>query len=338
MASETLVKTGRLVTVFGGSGFVGRHLAKALAEHGWRVRVASRRPNLAFALQPSGKVGQITAVQANLRYPQSVARAVRDADAVVNLVGLLAQGGKQTFGALHDQGAAAVAEAARDAGITRFVHMSAIGADPRSPAEYGRTKAAGEAAVLSRIPEAVVVRPSIVFGPEDKFFNRFADLARSAPALPLIGGGRTLLQPVFVGDVAEAIAQAVDGKARPGAIYELGGPDVSSFAEILRFVLEVTGRKRPLVSLPFPAARLMAGATELAGKATFGLLPSAMELTRDQVELLKGNNVVSQEAKAENRTLQALGIQPESYESFVPRYLYRFRKTGQYAGYTAEKT
>ena len=334
MVAETLVKTSRLVTVFGGSGFVGRYVAKALAEHGWRVRIASRRPNLAFALQPSGKVGQINAVQANLRYPDSVARAVRDADAVVNLVGLLAQGGRQTFAALHADGVRTVADATAAAGIERFVQMSALGADPASPAEYGRTKAAGEAAALRAIPAAVIVRPSVIFGPEDQFFNRFAAMARVLPALPLIGGGHTLLQPVFVGDVAEAIAIAVDGNASPGTTYELGGPDISSFADIMRFVLETTGRRRALLPLPFPAARTMARVTELAKSASLGLLPAMFDMTRDQVELLKGDNVVSKSAETDGRTLQGLGIRPESFESFVPRYLSRFRKTGQYAAYT----
>ena len=335
MVAETLVKTARLVTVFGGSGFLGRYVAKALAEHGWRVRVASRRPNLAFALQPSGKVGQINAVQANLRYPDSVVRAMRGADAVVNLVGLLAQSGRQTFAAVHSEGVRTVAEAARSAGITRFVQMSALGADLGSGAEYARTKAEGEAAVLRALPGAMIMRPSVVFGPEDKFFNRFAAMARIMPALPLIGGGGGLLQPVFVGDVAEAVALAVDGRAAPGTIYELGGPEVRSFADIMRFVLETTGRRRPLVPIPFPAARLLARGTELAKAATLGLLPAMLDMTQDQVELLKQDNVVSDAARAENRTLQGLGIRPESFESFVPRYLYRFRKTGQYAAYTA---
>ena len=336
MAFEKLVKTHRLVTIFGGSGFVGRYVAKALAEHGWRVRIASRRPDLAFALQPSGKVGQINAVQANLRYPESIARAVRDADAVVNLVGLLAQSGKQTFAALHSEGVRAVADATKAAGITRLVQMSALGADLGSGSEYARTKAEGEAAVMAAVPDSVVVRPSVIFGPEDQFFNRFAAMARVLPALPLIGGGTGLLQPVFVGDVAEAIATAVDGKASPGIVYELGGPDVRSFAEIMRFVLDTTGRRRALVPLPFPAAELMARVTEIAKVATLGLLPAMFDMTRDQVELLKQDNIVSAAAKAEGRTLQNLGITPESFESFVPRYLSRFRKTGQYAAYTAK--
>ncbi len=328
---QTLIRTGKLVTVFGGSGFVGRSVAKALAEHGWRVRVAVRNPNLAFAMQPSGAVGQLTAVQANLRYPDSVARAVRDADAVVNLVGLLAQGGAQTFAAIHTDGARTVAEAAKAAGITRFVQMSAIGADPASPAEYGRTKAEAEAIVRSIIPEAIIVRPSVVFGPEDKFFNRFAGMARLMPALPLIGGGAGLLQPVFVGDVAEAIARAVDGSAKDGTTYELGGPEAHSFKAIMAFILSTIGRKRALLPLPFPLAERMGGLTEIAKKATLGLLPEMLDMTRDQVELLKSDNVVSAAAKAEGRTLQGLGITPESYEAFTPSYLYRFRKTGQYA-------
>ena len=328
---EALVRTGRLVTVFGGSGFVGRHVVKALADRGWRVRVASRRPSLAFALQPSGRVGQIHAVQANLRYPDSIARALRDAEAVVNLVGLLAQGGKQTFSAIHTDGARLIAEAAKAAGLAHVVQMSAIGADAASPAEYGRTKAEAEAAVLATVPEAIIVRPSVVFGPEDKFFNRFAAMARLMPALPLIGGGNGLLQPVFVGDVAEAIALAVDGKAKPGTIYELGGPEARSFKEIMAFILKTIGRNRLLLPLPFPAAEVMGGATETIKKLTFGLLPEMLDMTRDQVELLKVDNVVSAAAKAEGRTLQGLGISPQSFEAVVPTYLYRFRKTGQYA-------
>lgn len=329
--ADTLVRTGKLVTVFGGSGFLGRHVVKALAQHGWRVRVASRRPSLAFHLQPSGMVGQIHAVQANLRYPDSVARAIRGADAVVNLVGLLAQGGKQTFSTLHVEGVKTVAAAARAAGITRFVQMSAIGADPGSSAAYGRTKAEGEAAVLAAIPGAVIMRPSVVFGPEDKFFNRFAGMARLVPALPLIGGGTGKLQPVYAGDVAEAVALALDGHAKAGSIYELGGPEVRSFKEILAFILKTTGRKRALLSLPFPMATAMAVVTEKVKALTLGLLPEMLDMTRDQVELLKSDNVVSASAIAEGRTLLGLGIAPESYETIVPTYLYRFRKTGQYS-------
>ncbi len=335
MAGETLVKTGRLVTVFGGSGFLGRYVAKALAEHGWRVRIASRRPGSAYVTQPSGKVGQIVAVQANLRFPASVASAVRDAEAVVNLVGLLAPTAKQGFAELHDKGVATLCEAAKAAGVNRFVQVSAIGADASSAAEYARTKAAGEANVLRLFPEAVILRPSVVFGPEDKFFNRFAAMARLMPALPLIGGGTSLLQPVFVGDVAEAVARALDGEAKPGTVYELGGPERRSFAEIMRFVLDATGRRKPLVALPFPAASAMARVTEGVKRLSLGLFPAMLDMTRDQVELLKSDNVVSAAALREERTLQGLGIKPQSFESFVPRYLGRFRKTGQYADYTA---
>ncbi|WP_158809896.1 complex I NDUFA9 subunit family protein [Beijerinckia sp. L45] len=329
--ADTLVRTGNLVTVFGGSGFIGRHVVQALAQHGWRVRVAARRPDLAFHLQPSGGVGQIHAVQANLRYPDSVARAVRGADAVVNLVGLLAQGGKQTFSSMHVEGVKTVVAAAQAAGITRFVQMSAIGADASSPSAYGRTKAEGEAAVLATIPQAVVLRPSVVFGPEDKFFNRFAGMARLMPALPLIGGGTGKLQPVYVGDVAEAVALGLDGTAKAGTIYELGGPEVRSFKEILEFILKTTGRQRAFVSLPFATASAMAGVTEKVKALTLGLLPEMLDMTRDQVELLKSDNAVTAAAIAEGRTLLGLGIAPESYEAIVPTYLYRFRKTGQYA-------
>ena len=329
--AERLVQSGKLVTVFGGSGFVGRHVVRALAQHGWRVRVASRRPNLAFYLQPSGMVGQIAAVQANLRYPESVARVVSGADAVVNLVGLLAPSGRQSFDAIHVEGVRTVAEAARAAGITRFVQMSAIGADAGSGAAYARTKAAGEAIVQAATPEAIIARPSVIFGPEDKFFNRFAGMARLLPVLPLIGGGSGKLQPVFVGDVAEMIARALDGTAKTGAIYELGGPEVHSFREVLSFILKTTGRRRRLVSLPFPVAGAMAGVTERVKALSLGLFPEMLDMTRDQVELLKNDNVVSAAAIAEGRTLRGLGISPESYEAYVPSYLYRFRKTGQYA-------
>ncbi|MGD0635603.1 MAG: complex I NDUFA9 subunit family protein [Beijerinckiaceae bacterium] len=329
--TDGLVRTGKLITVFGGSGFAGRHIVKALAEHGWRVRVASRRPDLAFHLQPSGVVGQIHAVQANLRYPDSIARALHGADAAVNLVGLLAESGKQTFPALHVEGAKTVAEAARAAGITKFVQMSAIGADTASSAAYGRTKAEGEAIVLETIPSAVVMRPSVVFGPEDQFFNRFAAMAQLLPALPLIGGGASKLQPVYVRDVAEAVALALDGQAQPGAVYELGGLEIRSFKEILEFILKTTGRHRPLINLPFPVAGAVAAITEKVKALSFGLFPSILDMTRDQVELLKHDNVVSDAAIATGRTLHGLGIAPESYEVIVPAYLYRFRKTGQYA-------
>jgi NADH dehydrogenase len=311
-----------LVTVFGGSGFVGRHVVRAFARRGWRVRAAVRRPDLAGHLQPMGVVGQIMPVQANLRYPDSVMRAVDGADAVVNLVGILYETGRQRFDAVQAEGARAVARAAARAGVSRVVHMSAIGADAASPAQYARSKAAGEAAVLAEVPSAVVLRPSIIFGPEDNFFNQFAALARMLPALPLIGGGGTRFQPVFVGDVAEAAARAVEGGAKPGAVYELGGPAVRTFREILEYILEETQRSRPLVPLLFPVA-------ELQGRL-FELLPMRPLLTRDQVLMLKSDNIVSDAAKAEGRTLEGLGIAPASIESIVPTYLYRFRKAGQF--------
>ncbi|MCA3630617.1 MAG: complex I NDUFA9 subunit family protein [Methylobacterium sp.] len=311
----------RLVTIFGGSGFLGRHLTQALAKRGWRVRAAVRRPDLAGHLQPLGMVGQIHAVQANLRYPDSVARAVAGADAVVNLVGILHEGGRQTFSAVQAQGPRIVAEAAAKAGASGLVQVSAIGADPNSPADYARSKAAGEAATLAAFPTAIIMRPSIVFGPEDQFFNRFADMARFLPFLPLIGGGETKFQPVYVGDVAEAIARALEGAAKPGTTYELGGPEVKSFKALLEYILAVTGRSRPLVPLPFPIARLQASVMEL--------LPSPM-LTVDQVRMLETDNVVSAEAIAARRTLAGLGVTPTTIEAVVPSYLYRFRKHGQF--------
>jgi uncharacterized protein YbjT (DUF2867 family) len=311
-----------LVTVFGGSGFVGRHVVRALAKRGWRVRPAVRRPDLAGHLQPMGGVGQIMPVQANLRYPDSVMRAVDGADAVVNLVGILYETGRQNFDAVQTEGPRAVAKAAARAGVTNLVQMSAIGADAAGAASYARTKAAGESAVLAEVPSAVILRPSIVFGPEDNFFNQFAGLARMLPALPLIGGGETKFQPVFVGDVAEAVARALEGQAEAGAAYELGGPRVWSFRQILEYILKETGRSRPLIPLPFPIA-------ELQGRI-LQMLPMKPLLTRDQVLMLKSDNVVSEAAVAAGRTLQGLGIAPESVEAIVPSYLYRFRKAGQF--------
>ena len=321
---------GKLVTVFGGSGFVGRHVVRALAKRGYRVRAAVRRPDLAGHLQPLGVVGQIHAVQANLRYSDSVQRAVDGADAVINLVGILQQQGRQQFGAVQAEGARAVAVAAARAGIEKLVHMSAIGADASSASQYARTKAEGEAAIMANVPGAVIMRASIIFGPEDGFFNRFATLARMLPVLPLVGGGETRFQPVYVGDVAEAIALAVDGGVAGGRIYELGGPEQKSFKDLLAYVCEVTGRKRVLAPLPFPLASLQAGVLEVVDKLTLGLLPDAIKMTRDQVILLKSDNVVSSEAIAEGRTIEGMGIKPSSIEAIVPGYLWRFRKSGQF--------
>ena len=309
-----------LVTVYGGSGFLGRHVVRALAKRNYLIRVAVRRPDLANHLQPLGRVGQIHAVQANLRHAPSVEAAARDAQVLVNLVGILFERGRQRFDSIQTFGAEQVALAANAHGA-RLVHVSAIGADEHSPAHYARSKAAAERLVLSAQPSATIMRPSILFGPEDDFFNRFAALARMSPALPLIGGGHTRFQPVFVGDVATAIADAVNGKARAGTIYELGGPEVRTFKELMQYVLATIERKRLLVPLPFFVARLQAMMLQY--------LPSPL-LTPDQVELLRVDNVVSEAAKAESRTLQGLGIAPEPIEAIVPSYLWRFRKTGQF--------
>jgi NADH dehydrogenase len=309
-----------LITIFGGSGFLGRHLVRALAKRHYRIRVAVRRPDLTGHLQPLGRVGQIHAVQANIRHAGSVAAAVRDADAVVNLVGILFERGRQRFETVHAFGAEQVALAATARGA-RMIQISAIGADANSPSAYGRTKAQGEQAVLAAAPEATIFRPSIMFGPEDDFFNKFAALARMLPALPLIGGGTMRFQPVFVGDVAEAIARTVDGDAKAGTIYEVGGPEVHTFKELLEYVLAVTGRRRLLVPVPFAIARLQAMVLQFMPKPL---------LTPDQVEMLQTDNVVSEQAEHEARTLRGLGIDPVTMETIVPSYLWRFRKTGQF--------
>ena len=309
-----------LVTVYGGSGFLGRHVVRALAKRNYRIRVAVRRPELAGFLQPLGRVGQIHAVQTNLRHAPSVEMASRDAQVLINLVGILFERGRQRFDAVHAYGAEQVALAANAAGA-RMVHVSAIGADANSSSVYGRSKANAEHLALAAQPSTTIMRPSILFGPEDDFFNRFAALARISPALPLVGGGLTRFQPVFVGDVASAIADAVDGKTRPGTVYELGGPDVRTFRELMQFVLTTIERKRLLVSLPFFMAR---------AQATFLQYFPKPVLTPDQVELLRSDNVVSQAATSEARTLQGLGIDPAPIEAIVPSYLWRFRKTGQF--------
>jgi uncharacterized protein YbjT (DUF2867 family) len=312
--------TDRLVTIFGGSGFLGRHLVRALAKRHYRIRVAVRRPDLTGHLQPLGRVGQIHAVQANLRYPDSVAAALRNADVAINLVAILFERGRQTFAAVHVAGADAVARAAAAAGA-RMIHVSALGADPDSPAAYGRTKALGETAVLAAVPGATIFRPSILFGPEDDFFNRFAAMARLSPVLPLVGGGLTRFQPVFVGDVAEAIAKATDGETRAGTTYELGGPEVKTFKELLEFVLATIERRRLLVPLPFALAALQAAFLQFLPKPP---------LTPDQVKLLHSDNVVSAQATREGRTLAGLGIDPVTIAAIVPTYLWRFRKSGQF--------
>jgi NADH dehydrogenase len=321
------LEQGSVVVVFGGSGFVGRHTVQALARDGWRVRAAVRRPDLAGHLQPMGAVGQIQPVQANLRYPDSVRRAVEGAAAVVNLVGILAKSGAQTFEALHVAGARAVANAAREAGAKTVVHVSALGADRQAKSSYARTKAAGEEAVHQDFPGAVILRPSLVFGPEDQLFNRFADMARFSPFLPLIGGGATKLQPVHADDVGTAIAAACAGKATPGTTYELGGPEVVTFRQLLDRTQAWSGRKRLYLRIPFWAAKL--------GALLTVPLPNRLRpLTVDQIRMLQSDNVVSQAALAEGRTLAGLGIEhPHTMEAVVPGYLERFQPHGQFAHY-----
>lgn len=313
-----------LVTVFGGSGFIGTQVVRALARRGARVRVAVRQPHLAHEMRLMGDVGQIEVVQANIRDAASVARAVEGADAVINLVGLLYQTGRQTFQAVHVDAARTIAEAAAAAGA-RLVQMSALGADPASAARYARTKAEGEAAVREVLPSAVIVRPSIVFGPGDGFFNKFGEMAAASPFLPLIGGGQTRFQPVYVGDVARALATVALDPQHAGKTFELGGPGVFTFREILDLILKETGRRRLYAPLPFPLAGLIGTlCTPLA------LTPVAPPLTADQVELLKTDNVVSGQAPG----LSDLGISPETVEAVLPTYLYRFRKGGQFARMT----
>lgn len=307
----------RLVTVFGGTGFLGRHTVRALAKAGWRIKVAARRPARGFFLRPLGAVGQIDFVKCDIADAQSVAAAVAGSDAVVNLCGILVPSG-QTFEDVQADGAANIGAAAAAAGVKALVHVSAIGADSESASEYAVTKAEGETRLREAFPAATILRPSIVFGPEDGFFNRFAELARYLPMLPLIGGGKTRFQPVFVGDVAAAVAKALDSDTAQGRTYELGGPTIYSFKQLMQIILAETGRKRALVPVPFALA---------AFKAFFlQFLPNPL-LTPDQVKLLRHDNVVSPGAPG----LADLGIVPTTVEAEVPAYLWRYRPKGQYA-------
>jgi NADH dehydrogenase len=310
-----------LVTVIGGSGFIGRHIVRALAKRGYRVRVGCRRPDLAGHLQPLGTPGQVMPVQCNVRYPDSVAAVCSGAHAVVYLPAVLANAGAQSFEALHVFGAEAAARAARAAGARVFIHFSALGADKESGSEYARTKAEGETRVKANFPAAQILKPSIVFGPEDQFFNRFAGMARFSPALPLIGGGHTRFQPVFVGDVAEAAARLIAKNDAMPRIYELGGPQVLSFKDLMEFTLHTIGRKRLLIPIPWKIARLQG--------LILGALPKPL-LTADQVESLKTDTIVSDGARSSGRTLEGLGIAPRGIEAIVPSYLYRYRKAGQF--------
>jgi len=312
----------QLVTIFGGSGFLGRHTVRALARAGYRIKVATRHPNRAFFLRPLGSVGQIDFVKCDVAEADSVARALSGADAAVNLTGILFQSG-QTFEEVQAEGAANIAQAAAAAGVAALVHVSAIGADADSESAYAVTKAEGEAAVREAFPNAVILRPSIIFGPEDGFFNKFAELARFFPALPLIGGGRTRFQPVFVGDVARAILAGLS--RQDGRTFELGGPSTYSFKELMQLILRETGRKRVLVPVPFGIAFLKA--------AFLQLLPKPL-VTVDQVKLLKKDNVVSATAPG----LADLGITPTSVEAVIPSYLWRYRAKGEYADQARRET
>jgi len=316
---------GDLVVVFGGSGFIGKQAVRALAKRGYRVRVAMRRPHLGNELRVMGDVGQIQIVQANVRFPASIDAALEDADAVVNLVAVMHESGKQNFEALHVEAAQVIAEAAAKRGIKRIVHMSALGAAPKG-ARYARTKYRGERAVLEAAPTAAILRPSIVFGPEDKFFNRFAEMATLAPALPLIGGGKTKFQPVFVGDVANAVVAAVADPRVQGRVYELGGPRTYTFRQLLEFVTAEIDRPRSLIPLPFFFAHPLG----LLLNWVFKLIPfAAPPLSGDQVTLLKRDNIVGADAHA--GTIQDLGVTSlESIEAIVPSYLWRFRPHGQF--------
>jgi uncharacterized protein YbjT (DUF2867 family) len=314
-----------LVVVFGGSGFIGKQVVRALAKRGKRVRIAMRRPHLGAELRVMGDVGQIQLVQANLRFPDSIDAALEGADAVVNLVAVLHESGTQNFEALHVEGARAVAEAAAKRGIKRVVHISAIGAAEKG-AKYAQSKYEGERAVLDAAPTATILRPSIVFGPEDAFFNRFARMAQTTLALPLIGGGKTKFQPVFVGDVADAVVAALDKREAQGRVYELGGPSTYTFKQLLEFITKEIARPRPLIPLPFVFAYPLGLLTSWA----FKLIPfAAPPLTGDQVNMLRKDNIVGVDPLA--GTIQDLGVTAlETVEAIVPAYLWRFRPYGQF--------
>lgn len=313
----------KLVTIFGGSGFVGRYIARRMAAQGWRVRVAVRRPNEALFVKPYGAVGQVEPVLCNIRDDASVAAALAGADAAVNCVGVLAEHGKNTFDGVQAEGAARVARLAAAAGVERLVHLSAIGADAASDSAYQQSKAKGEAGVLEHMPNAMILRPSVIFGVEDGFINRFAGMVRMGPALPVVAA-ETRFQPVWVDDVAQAAVQGITGAAAPG-IYELGGPDVTQMREIIDMILAETRRTRVVMNVPHWAAWLMAFDFDLLETVSFGLIPNTL-LTRDQLRNLQNDNVVTEGAQG----FEALGIAPVAMAAVVPDYLWRYRPTGQY--------
>ena len=312
----------KLVTIYGGSGFVGRYIARRMAKEGWRVRVAVRDPNRAIFVKPYGVVGQVEPVFCNIRDDASVAAVMQGADAVVNCVGILAPRGKNTFDAVQAEAPGRIARIAASHGITRMVHVSAIGAHKCSQSVYARTKAEGEEAVLTHMPNAMILRPSIVFGPEDQFFNRFASMSRLGPILPVVGA-ETKFQPVYVDDVARAAVMGLLGQAE-GGIYELGGPDVNTFRELMGEMLQVIRRRRLVVNIPFWIARIMGAVFDVANKLSLGLIPA--QITLDQVRNLANDNVVSEGAK----NFATLGIHPTALEAVLPEYLWRFRPSGQY--------
>ena len=313
----------QLVTIFGGSGFVGRYVARQMAREGWRVRVACRRPNEALFVRTYGFVGQVEPVLANIRDEGSVRAVLTGADAVVNCVGILAEAGRNSFGAVQSEGAATVARVAAETGARTLVQVSAIGADAEARSDYARTKGEGEARVTEAFARATILRPSIVFGPEDRFFNRFASMARATPVLPLVGAS-TRFQPVYVDDVARAAMLAATGRAEAG-VYELGGPDVDTFRELMRTMLAVIRRRRLILGLPFAAGWAMGAVFDGLHAATLGLAPRP--ITRDQARNLASDNVVS----GRHPGFEALGIRPRSMEAILPEYLWRFRPAGQYA-------
>lgn len=312
----------QLVTVYGGSGFVGRYIVQRMAKLGWRVRVAVRRPNEALFVKTYGAVGQIDPVLCNIRDDASVAQAMQGAQVVINCVGTFDRGGKNSFQAIQHQGAERIARLAAQEGVARMVHLSAIGADENGASLYARSKGQGEAAVLAHMPNAVILRPSVVFGAEDAFFNRFAGMARMGPVLPIVGA-RTRFQPVYVDDVAQAAVAGATGAAQPG-IYELGGPTAESFAQLMQRMLREIRRKRLVVNMPFPLASLMGRGMDLVQSLSFGLIPA--QITHDQVVSLRADNVVSAGAPG----FADLGMTPQSMEAVLPDYLWRFRPSGQY--------
>ncbi len=315
------MEPNNLVTIFGGSGFVGTQVVQLLARAGYRVRVAVRRPDLAGHVKPLGNVGQVMPIQANVRNLESVQRAVRGAGTVINLVGIGHEAGRQRFRAVHTMGARNVAEAARQAGVTTLVHMSALGADPESPSAYARSKALGEAEVQAAFRNAIIIRPSIIFGQDDTFFNKHGSLARFLPVLPVIGA-KAKAQPIYVGDVAEAFLGAVQGKVKPGRVYELGGPETETQLQLVQRVMAETQRRNLLLPIPAGLGKLLA--------LPFAFLPWAPLLTADQVELLQIDNVVSEAARKDKRTLAAFGVQPTAMDAILESYLWRFMKNGQF--------